>query len=175
MSNYRFFEGRRKKWLQLKSVDFSYYGNYLINSTLQLGQINYIFCAVINVISFRYFISAYGSILTYVYTLYFEIHWRIRQSFPGLDRVEFPFSPYPSSTDISGGLRIIPHLKEEMEANSIPPPATHYCIKYQQWGKPHNSLLGIIITYNKPQSSYHGNWSFNSSLDWFGVTFLRLD
>ena len=53
MSNYRFFEGRHKKWLQLKSVDFSYYGNYLINSTLQLGQINYIFCAVINVISFR--------------------------------------------------------------------------------------------------------------------------
>ena len=57
MSNYRFFEGRHKKWLQLKSVDFSYYGNYLINSTLQLGQINYIFCAVINVISFRYFIQ----------------------------------------------------------------------------------------------------------------------
>ena len=56
----------------------------------------------------------------------------------------FPY--YPSSTDISGGLRIIPHLKEEMEANSIPPPYTHYCIRYQQWGKPHNSLLGIIIT-----------------------------
>ena len=105
MSNYRFFEGRRKKWLQLKSVDFSYYGNYLINSTLQLGQINYIFCAVINVISFRYFISAYGSILTYVYTLYFEIHWRIRQSFPGLDRVEFPFFPLPILYRHFGGFK----------------------------------------------------------------------
>ena len=105
MSNYRFFEGRRKKWLQLKSVDFSYYGNYLINSTLQLGQINYIFCAVINVISFRYFISAYGSILTYVYTSYFEIHWRIPQSFPGLDRVEFPFSPLPILYRHFGGFK----------------------------------------------------------------------
>ena len=117
-----------------------------LNIAIRPNKLHILRCNKRNFFSLHVLFSAYGSILTYVYTLYFEIHWRIRQSFPGLDRVEFPFSPYPSFTDISGGLRIIPHLKEEMKANSIPPPSTHYCIKYQQWGKPHNSLLGIIIT-----------------------------